>query len=235
MLFKNRTYKFYHPNKRVYNYLAYNCGEKFIIKYSKFFKGSAVDLGSGSSPYKKFILTKVLNYTSVDWSNCLHDNKFDIVADLNLALPIKDNSFDTILSFSTLEHLSEPQLHLKEAYRICKKNGVIFIQIPFNWQLHEQPYDYFRYTEFGIKKLLQNAGFKGIKVEAQCGLFTTLALKLNYFLTRFIKGPELLKGFVFFIFRPIWITTQTLAPILDNLDRNWTTETSFYSVIGFKE
>ena len=145
-----RVNKLNHPNKRAYNYLAYTCGEKFIFKYSKFFKGSAVDLGAGSCAYKDFLLTKVSNYTSVDGSNCLHNNKFDIVADLNLVLPIKNETFDTIFSFSTLEHLSEPQLHLKEAYRICKKNGVIFLQIPFLWHLHEQPYDFFRYTKYGI-------------------------------------------------------------------------------------
>lgn len=223
-----------HPNSRAYNYLAYKIGNKYLYKYSKYFKGKAIDLGSGSAPYKTFILKKTESYTSLDWDNCLHNKKFDINADLNLTLPIKDNSYDTILSFSVIEHLKNPQLHIDEAYRICKNNGILFMQCPFQWQIHEQPYDFFRFTKYGIEHLLKKAGFKKIIIEAQSGFFTMLALKVNYFLTRFVKGPKILKKFMYFLFRPIWILNQTIAPLMDNLDRTWNTETFSYCVIAFK-
>ncbi len=223
-----------HPNKRAYNYLAYHIGNKYLYKYSKYFKGKAIDLGCGSAPYKSFISKKTDSYTCLDWDNCLHNRKFDINADLNLVLPIDDNSFDTIFSFSVIEHLKDPQLHVNEAYRICKKDGVLYMQCPFQWQIHEQPYDFFRFTKYGIEHLLKKAGFRKIIIEAQSGFFTMLALKVNYFLTRFVKGPRILKNLIYFLIRPIWVFNQLIAPIMDNLDRTWSTETFSYAVIAFK-
>lgn len=41
----------------------------------------------------------------------------------------------------------------------------MLITLPFVWDEHEQPYDYARYSSFGIKFLLQQNGFKVIKQE----------------------------------------------------------------------
>lgn len=225
----------FHSNKRAHNWLIYDIGDKYLIKYSKFFNGDVVDLGAGSSPYKNFILSTANSYTAVDWSKSLYETNLDIIADLNDYLPLDSDKYDTVLSFSVLEHLKEPQLHLNEAYRICKNGGKIFIQVPFQWAVHEAPYDYFRFTKYGLQYILGKAGFVDIKIEAQAGFFTTLSMKINYFGTRFLKGPK----FVIFIIKnfflkPLWFLTQISAPILDLFDRTWATEASGYCAIAFK-
>lgn len=84
------------------------------------------------------------------------------MADLNKPLPIENECANTIVSISVLEHLSNPQLTLNESFRILKSGGFAFLQVPFQWMVHEAPFDFFRYTPYGLKLLLSNAGYENI-------------------------------------------------------------------------
>ncbi len=116
--------------------------------------GVVYDLGCGIRPYEKDILTVADRYVGVDWSSTLHGLHADIEADMNKPLPIDDDVADAIVSFQVLEHLYEPQVVLNEAFRIIRPGGKIFISVPFQWWVHEAPYDYFRYTRYGLDTCL---------------------------------------------------------------------------------
>ena len=51
-------------------------------------------------------------------------------ADLNKPLPLKDDSLDAVFSLATLEHLDEPDLHLREIYRTLKPEGTLLLTTP---------------------------------------------------------------------------------------------------------
>ena len=51
-------------------------------------------------------------------------------ADLNEPLPLKEESFDAVLSLATLEHLDRPDLHLREIYRALKPDGTLLLTTP---------------------------------------------------------------------------------------------------------
>jgi SAM-dependent methyltransferase len=223
-----------HPNRRPYNWLAYDTSDRFLEKYIPLYKGALYDLGAGESPYKDFFLRHADNYVAVDWSCSYHDTKTDIVADLNAPLPIESNVADTVVSLSVLEHLREPQIMLNEAFRILKSGGGIVLQVPWQWWIHEAPYDFFRYTPYGSEHLLKKAGFVNIKVEPQAGFFTMMTLKMNYFSLRFIRGPRPLRLAIRGVFVVCWYVGQKLAPVLDRLDRNWALETIGYYVTARK-
>src|SRR5690606_3589331 len=106
----------------------------------------------------------------------------------------------------------------------------IVLQVPWQWWVHEAPYDFFRYTPHGLLHLLKKAGFVNITVEAQSGFFTTIVLKLNYFTGRFIRGPRPIRLIIKGLLAPFWYLGQKLAPLLDKLDRNWELETTGYWV-----
>jgi SAM-dependent methyltransferase len=194
------------------------------------YKGAVYDLGCGEAIYKDFFLRYADEYIGVDWSDTLHNSKADIVADLNKETKIKSNVADTVISLSVMEHLFCPQTMLNEAARILKPNGKLVLQVPWQWRLHEDPYDYFRYTPYALEKMLKIAKFKDITIEAQSGFFTMIVLKFNYFTKRFVVGPKLMRGLISLIIVPIWFILQLIAPILDKLDRNWLSETTGYFV-----
>lgn len=113
----------YHPNRRKYNWLLYDTNDKWLDEFSKYYKGTLVDLGCGEMPYKQYFLQYCDKYIGVDWSNTLHELKADIISNLNEKIDISDNFADTIICLSVLEHLYNPQNLLNEAYRILNRGG----------------------------------------------------------------------------------------------------------------
>jgi len=164
----------------------------------------------------------------------VHDLKVDIVADLNKPLPVESACADTVVCLSVLEHLCEPQTLLNEAYRIMKPVAVMVMQVPWQWWIHEAPYDFFRYTPYGLKYMFEKAGFQNIEVEPSTGFFSMWFVKMNYFSLRLIKGPRLFRGIKKAIFLPFWYIGQTISPTLDKLDKNWAAESQGYFVVAKK-
>lgn len=113
----------FHSNKKPYNWLIYDISDKWLESYSKYYKGTLVDLGCGEAPHKNYFLQYVDKYIGVDWTKTLHNFKADIISDLNKKIEIEDEFADTIISLSVMEHLCEPQIFLNESYRILKKRG----------------------------------------------------------------------------------------------------------------
>src|SRR5574344_2845678 len=94
-----------HKNRKEYNWLLYEQADKYLLEYTPFYKGVMLDLGCADKPFEEFFTQYVDKYVGADWTNCLHDSKADIVADLNKELPIENDFADTIVSLNVLEHL----------------------------------------------------------------------------------------------------------------------------------
>lgn len=223
-----------HSNRQSHNWIIYDIGDRFLLKLSGSFKGDLYDLGAGESPFKDFFLQFAQKYVAVDWAGSFHKTQANIAADLNKPLPIESEVADTVVSISVMEHLCEPHMMLAEAFRILKPCGEMVLQVPWQWHIHEAPHDYFRYTPFALRYLLERAGFVDIVIEPCSGFFTTVVLKLNYFSCRFIRGPRPLRWIVKGLLLPIWFVGQMVAPWLDKLDRNWAAEAAGYYVIARK-
>ncbi|OHE72202.1 MAG: methyltransferase type 11 [Verrucomicrobia bacterium GWC2_42_7] len=223
-----------HSNRRAHNWLIYDICDKFLQKYTPYYKGILYDLGCGESPFRDFFLSYADKYVGVDWSESYHKTKADIITDLNFPLPVESEVADTIVSLSVMEHLFDPQMMLNEAFRILKPEGMIILHIPWQWWIHEEPYDFYRYSPFGLNHLFAKAGFVEIVVEPQAGFFTTAILKWNYFTNRFVRGSKELRWVIKTCMTPFWYLGQKLAPPLDKLDRNWALETSGYFVTARK-
>lgn len=223
-----------HSNRKAYNWLGYDCNDRFLIAHKHYFRGVLYDLGCGEAPYRDWLLHYAERYVGVDWPQNLHQVKADIAANLNEPLPIDDQVADTVVSLQVLEHLCEPARMLAEAYRILKPGGRIVLQVPWQWWVHEAPYDFFRYTPYGLRYLLEGAGFSGVEVKPQGGFFTMVTMKLNYFSTRLIRGPRPLRILLRTAFGIGWYLGQLVAPLLDRLDGEWELETGGYFVSAIK-
>jgi SAM-dependent methyltransferase len=145
----------------------------------------------------------------------------------SLSLPFKDLSFDNLVSFQVMEHVQEPIDFLKEAIRVLKPGGYLFLTTPFMWGEHEEPYDYFRYTRYGLKYMAEKVGFKVIEINPDSKYWTTAVLRFNYYLLRLARGK--FKSVIKLIFLPIFTFNQLLALILDKLPHNYTIDTVGFS------
>lgn len=107
----------------------------------------------------------------------------DIVGDIH-AIPLDDNSVDAIICMSVLEHVEEPQLAVREMYRVLKPGGYCFIYVPFLYYYHpmEGYYkDFYRFTYDGLEYMTKD--FSSVQMERVLGPLTTV-LNLFPFLSK---------------------------------------------------
>lgn len=139
--------------------------------YSRFIplyvKGKLLDLGCGSVPLFHVYRKYVNDIICVDWENTIHKNKFlDFECDITKKLIFKDGEFDTIILSDVLEHIPNPEFLWTEMARILSPNGIIIINVPFLYWIHEKPYDYFRFTEFALRHYVNTSNLKLLQLEA---------------------------------------------------------------------
>jgi len=145
----------------------------FLRNNSHFIKGNVIDIGCGSAKYKPIILRLdgVKSYKGLDFFRA---GIADIVADLNKRLPIENDKYDTAICISVVEHLLEPQLALDEIYRILKPSGHLLLATPWVYPFHGEPHDYFRYSRFALKYMLEKSGFELVSVQPTGGKIRVL-------------------------------------------------------------
>lgn len=141
------------PRSRLVATLQARAYQKSIQQHAH---GRLVDLGCGKVPLFGLYRHLVSEVTCVDWPNSLHPSAhIDIETDLNAELPLASDRYDTIIATDVLEHLSDPFIFWREAYRILAPGGKIVLGVPFLYWLHEEPHDYFRYTKHRLRRFCE--------------------------------------------------------------------------------
>lgn len=138
---------------------------KAILLNKGHLKGKLLDFGCGGKPYKA--LFDVQEYIGLDIKESGHPIKhkeIDVYYD-GKVIPFQDDRFDSIFSSEVFEHIFNLEEILTELHRVLKPGGHMLITLPFVWDEHEIPYDFARYTSFGISHLLKKNGFEVIAVE----------------------------------------------------------------------
>ena len=133
-----------------------------------------LDAGAGEAPYRE--LFEHCEYVTSDWASSVHEGarSADVVAPIH-DLPLGEATFDAVINTQVLEHVPDPFAALRELRRVLVPGGRLWLTAPLVGELHEEPYDFFRYTSHGLASLLDRAGFEEIEVEPLAGYFTTLA------------------------------------------------------------
>ena len=147
--------------------------QKALYQYAS---GKLLDLGCGKVPlfatYKDYITDNIC----VDWSNTQHKSQYlDFDCDLIGDLPFHDNEFNTLILSDVLEHIPQPDNLWKEMFRVLSEDGKLILNVPFYYCIHERPHDYYRYTEFALKRFIDESGFTLIELARLGGVPEVLA------------------------------------------------------------
>jgi SAM-dependent methyltransferase len=130
-----------------------------------------IDIGCGQSQFRDLVArhrTCGIDFFPYPGAN--------VVADLSRPLPFGPESCDAAVLSNVLEHIYEPRALLAETARILRPGGWMFVVVPFFIKIHQPPYDFFRYTNFALERLCQDAGFAEIRVDPIGNLLGTFAL-----------------------------------------------------------
>lgn len=162
-------------------YLAENALMRDLKPYLHQLQGNIFDLGCGNRPYQP-LLSGAQSYVAYDLDP-VHSLP-DIVG-VSDRLPFADRSFDAVLCTQVLEHVPEPLSTLQEIQRIMRPNGTLLLSAPQAWRIHEKPYDFYRYTLYGLEYLLKKSGFQIITFHNQGGAWLMIGQVLNNTLWRY--------------------------------------------------
>jgi SAM-dependent methyltransferase len=141
--------------------------------------------------------------------------RLDVIADLG-ALPLRAAAFAAAVHIVTIEHLKEPGAALAEIGRALAPGGLLLIAAPHEWEVHQAPHDYFRFTRYGLAYLLEKNGFEVREMRAAGGYFRLLARRLLNGLQFFTGG---LRWLLFIPAAILFVPPALILPLLDPLDR----------------
>lgn len=158
-----------------------------------------------------------------------------IQADLH-CLPLGDSSVDNVVSLEVLEHVRDPSAVLCEVHRVLRPGGQVCFSVPQAGGEHEQPFDYFRYTSFGLRELARASGLEPRSIRMKGHYFRRLSAELRdlpfvvlpeHETYRFAAAVLLLRSVLVVVFT--FVVATLLLP-LDALDRSRTYTTGYFCV-----
>lgn len=139
-------------------------------------RGDVLDFGGGGGKQKTLAQSRAKTYTSLDIDASLHP---DIVGDV-LHPPVPNSSYDTIISNQVMEHVKEPWIMIEQIARILRPGGMCILSAPFMAPFHANPTDFFRFTEQGMRHLVERAGLEVILCTKHGGAAASLGETIKH-------------------------------------------------------
>ncbi len=157
-----------------------------IADLSGSMRGRMLDFGCGSKPYRELFQVDEYIGTDIEVSGHDHANEdIDVYYD-GKHLPFADASFDSIFSSEVFEHIFNLPQILDELYRVLKPGGHLLVTVPFVWDEHEIPYDFARYTSFGLTHILREKGLELVSAKKTTNYVATLFQMWNAYVYQHI-------------------------------------------------
>jgi SAM-dependent methyltransferase len=194
------------------------------------------DIGCGNKPFEPYIRKLIESNEKNSYIGCdivqSSENKVDILCEAT-NIPVTSESYDVVICTQVLEHVFDHQKLLEEAYRLLKPGGRFIISAPFIWEMHEIPFDFFRFTKFGFETMLKHSGFEIKECVSSGGKWATIGQLL---IQCFIKRGH---NFIFRILRGIWnrgliLFCNTFFYYLENRYKNTDRFVLNYILVGEK-
>jgi SAM-dependent methyltransferase len=167
-----------------------------------------LDLGSGAGDflplYKKFGEVVAQDFAPY--------GPVQVCSNFDSHLPFRNGIFDVVILSNVLEHCFDPISLLEEVYRVLRTEGSIFITVPFLIQTHQAPFDFGRYTTYGLNHLLVKSGFLEVEVTSLTNPIQTLESHLhNYFEAVFANVNSILLIRILWRVKRIYVTLLSFA------------------------
>jgi SAM-dependent methyltransferase len=172
-----------------------------------------LDAGAGEGQYKRHFA--VHRYVGLDLGigdAAWNYGSLDAIGDL-ASLPFAGGAFDAAINIVTLEHVTDPARVMHELRRVLNPGGRLLLIVPHEWEVHQHPNDYFRYTRFGVEHLAAQAGFGVTSIAPAGGYFRLLARRL-------LNGARYFPAPLAIVWLLLVAPAALVLPLLDGLDRD---------------
>ena len=163
----------------------------------RYVTGQVLDAGCGHRPYQIMIERLASGYDSLDIEE--RAGPVTIRADLQRMPEVPSDRYDVVLCSEVLEHLPKPDRAIGELRRVLKPQGTLILTVPFLSRLHEEPCDYFRFTEHGLRRLLADAAFSVEELRPTGSVFGFLGHQISSIVVVGTFGIPLVRLLVFWL------------------------------------
>jgi SAM-dependent methyltransferase len=191
------------------------------LSVKKYGGARVLDIGCGNKPYEGMFLGIAKEYVGCDVVQS-DQKKVDVICEAT-KIPLPDSSFDTVFSTQVIEHVEDHQALVREAFRLLKPGGHFIVSGPMYWHLHEEPYDFFRFTKYGFRYILEKNGFNVLEILSNGGKWALVGQVILHTMPARLVRIRLYRVFVNSLF--------------SYLDKNYFNDfnTMNYVVVGKKE
>jgi SAM-dependent methyltransferase len=121
--------------------------------------GNLLDIGAADRWIAEHLPIAV-HYVALDYPSTgrdMYGASPDVFAD-GARLPFADATFDNVVCLEVLEHVPDPAVIIAEIARVLRPGGQAWLSMPFLYPVHDAPFDFQRYTMFGLRRDLERAG-----------------------------------------------------------------------------
>jgi SAM-dependent methyltransferase len=193
---------------------------ELIRKHASCEEIKILDLGCGSSPYRFLFRSEHYIRMDVDQSGHTHEDELiDIIYD-GKVIPLQNGSIDFVLLTEVIEHVFEPDQVFAEIMRVLSPKGMLLITAPFVWEEHEVPYDYARYTSFGLTYSLSKNGFILLDSKKTGNSFGVIFQLISSMIFNIFSNNPVARRFMhLFIGSQISLLGYAITKLLDNATR----------------
>ena len=186
---------------------------------------TVLDVGAGDAPYRE--LFAHTTYLTCDWENSIYEpDRPPTSSRAPTTSPSRTRASMRSCARGSSSTSPNRAAVLDEFHRLIRPAGRLWVTTPFTWYLHEQPYDYYRYTSHGLRYLLDRAGFADIEIKPMNDSFSTLAQlvsHLGYMMGRQTDGYDDQRE----IISTTMTRLSTLIGSFSNFDLQWILPISF--------
>jgi SAM-dependent methyltransferase len=210
-----------------FQYVPFRYARRDIKRDGPRLRGRVLDVGCGDQPYRSF-LTGATCYVGLDYPPRANPVPFkakpEVYGDAQ-HLPFADQSFDAVVCTQVLEHLARPDKVVGELARVLRPGGLALVSVPFFYNLHLEPHDYFRFSPYGIRYLLEDHGLAVLEIRGQGGIGTLLVQMLhNWLFSTMARGfrqhflGKILVLLAVPLFLPLSLMNNLMALALDRVN-----------------
>lgn len=176
--------------------------------------GRVLDAGAGRGAWRTAILRTATTYESVDLA-ARGNHRPSWEADICEMPVVPAARYDSVVCHQVLEHVRRPWAALAEMQRVLMPGGCLILSVPHLSRRHELPHDYYRYTQEGVRVMLEELDFEILRLEPYGGLMTFLHHQTSLFFPGLIAGIPLLGRLGLLLNAPLSRLAASLDTLLD--------------------
>lgn len=193
-----------------------------VARFARLLPPSArvLDAGAGEAQYRPVFEAAGSRYIAIDLGVGEPDWRYqgiDALANTEDP-PFPPRTFDGVMSNAVLEHTPYPRKTLHQLNRVLRDGGLLLIVVPTMWEEHQMPNDFYRFTRYGLERLLEEGGFEVLERFPIGGYFWFMGRKSIDLLEFFQPFPRLLVWPLLAL--PFGFILPWLCRHLDWLDRD---------------